>query len=279
MKNLKRRFVATLLGGAIGDALGYTVEFMMLDEITSKYGRDGISDLVVEKKSGKSLISDDTQMTLFTADGMMWAYYRCSRRGIGSYTVSGVYPSYLRWYYTQTKRMPNENNKFFLEKQPHEEELSILDYKELFYKRAPGLSCLSALESGEMGTIEKPINDSKGCGGVMRVAPVGLFLHNKPEYAFRIGAETAAITHGHPTGYLASGVFSMIIAEIVNGRSILEATTNAIRVLKECRGHEEVLNALLNAIELANSEESNELSIRKLGEGCSRGGTSYSFIL
>ena len=58
----------------------------------------------------------------------------------------------------------------------YEKEGGILAQRELYARRAPGTTCLSALRSGRMGTMEEPINDSKGCGGVMRVAPVGLFL-------------------------------------------------------------------------------------------------------
>ena len=244
MSDKKDLFKASILGGAIGDALGYTVEFMRLDEIKSKFGEQGITDLQIDKATGKALVSDDTQMTLFTADGMMWAYYRCSRRGIGSYAGSGTYQSYLRWYYTQTRKMPTDNDKFWLEQQPHEEKDSILNYKELFSQRAPGNSCLTALGSGQMGTIEHPINNSKGCGGVMRVAPVGLFLHREPEYAFRIGAEVAAITHGHPTGYLAAGALATIIAELINGKSIIDSTMTAIKVLKSYPNHQQTLNAI-----------------------------------
>lgn len=208
MKIKQEFFSGCLFGGAIGDALGYTVEFMRLPEITDRFGESGITDLVLSKDADMALISDDTQMTLFTADGMIWAYLRCSERGIGSYAVSGTYQSYLRWLYTQTG---NIKDKGWLEKQSHEKEndiikydKSILEYNDLFAERAPGNSCLTALASGKMGSIEEPVNNSKGCGGVMRVAPVGLFLHKEPEYAFRIGAEIAAITHGHPTGYLSA---------------------------------------------------------------------------
>lgn len=147
MKNKKDLFIGSLLGGAIGDALGYTVEFMTLDEIKSKFGHNGITDLEIDRTAGKALISDDTQMTLFTADGMIWAYLRCSERGIGSYAGSGTYQSYLRWYYTQTRRMPTDNDKFWLERQPHEEKDSILNYKELFSQRAPGNSCYNSWSS------------------------------------------------------------------------------------------------------------------------------------
>ena len=57
-----------LLAGAAGDALGYTVEFMSRKNILARYGNNGITkfDLTPE---GKALVSDDTQMTLFTANG------------------------------------------------------------------------------------------------------------------------------------------------------------------------------------------------------------------
>ena len=60
----KDKYTACLLGGAIGDALGYPIEFMSKNEIVSKYGENGIRDLSVDKKTGKALISDDTQMTV-----------------------------------------------------------------------------------------------------------------------------------------------------------------------------------------------------------------------
>lgn len=50
----------------------------------------------------------------------------------------------------------------------------------------------------EKGTKEKPINNSKGCGAIMRFAPFGLFLDK--DTAFQMVVETTAYTHGHPTG-------------------------------------------------------------------------------
>ncbi|MFT9596507.1 ADP-ribosylglycohydrolase family protein [Mesobacillus sp.] len=263
----KDLFMASLLGGAIGDAFGYTVEFMKLDEVKAKFGEEGITYLELNPYSGKALISDDTQMTLFTADGIIWAYDRMSERGIGSYAGSGVYQSYLRWLYTQTKSLPDEHYDWLLDPQPHEEKGSILAHKELFSARAPGNTCLSALESNKMGTIEWPINDSKGCGGVMRVSPVGLFLHKDPVQAFQVAAEIAAITHGHPSGYLSAGALAVIIAELLNGKTIAESAQSAMAILKEYPQHEETLTAMENAIQLASSDESPESAISKLGQG------------
>ena len=126
---------------------------MKLSEIKRRFGEEGIRNLDVNNLNGKALISDDTQMTLFTADGMVWSYKKFSGRGIGSYASSGVYKSYLRWYYTQVNINNEDKEKFFMENQEHEKDFSILDYKELYVRMAPGLTCLSELKSGVMGTI------------------------------------------------------------------------------------------------------------------------------
>ena len=47
MKKIRQWFIGCLLGGAIGDALGYPVEFLKLNEIYARYGENGIEDLAV----------------------------------------------------------------------------------------------------------------------------------------------------------------------------------------------------------------------------------------
>ena len=85
---LQDRFRGCLIGGGVGDALGYPVEFMRLSAIKSTYGTDGVQDLILERESGKAQISDDTQMTLFTASGLLWAAHRIRmRKAVTSYQM------------------------------------------------------------------------------------------------------------------------------------------------------------------------------------------------
>ena len=79
----------------------------------------------------------------------------------------------------------------------------LISFKELHARRAPGKACLSSLQSGVVGTRQQPVNNSKGCGGVMCIAPVGLV--EPKDRVFDTACKIAAITHGHPTGYLAAG--------------------------------------------------------------------------
>ncbi len=226
-RNLKF-YSGCLLGGAIGDALGAPVEFLSLSEIRSQFGRDGITDLA----GGE--FTDDTQMTLFTAEGLLRADCRLQHKGISNpYAV--VYHAYIRWLHTQGEKSRNES---FDKK----DDGWLIKIPELHRRRAPGHTCRAALRSGVMGTMAAPINDSKGCGGVMRIAPVGLFV--REDRVFDMGCEIAATTHGHPSGHLAAGCLASIISTIIAGSSLEEAISEAVRLLEAKPDHEECLEAI-----------------------------------
>ena len=94
------RFTGCMLGGAVGDALGYLIEDMDLKTIHKKYGPYGLRTILkLASNDKKSVVSDDTQMALFTADGLLWAAHDQLA------PEDGVYRSYMRWYYTQTERL------------------------------------------------------------------------------------------------------------------------------------------------------------------------------
>src|SRR5690606_35604167 len=151
--------------------------------------------------------TDDTQMTLFTAEGLIRAWVRQCDRGITTY--EGVTANaYLRWLRTQGYK-PHRGIQY----SPREDGW-LFQQKALHARRAPGMTCLSALRA--MKSLGEPAkNDSKGCGGVMRVAPVGLFAcragQESREAVFQLGADLAGLTHGHPTGHLTAGIISVVV--------------------------------------------------------------------
>ena len=101
------KFRGCLIGGAAGDALGYAVEFMREDEIFRKYGGNGITEY--DLRNGTALISDDTQMTLFTAAGLLAGATRGRMRGMtGSYT-GHIHHAYTDWLETQMEQYPRPN--------------------------------------------------------------------------------------------------------------------------------------------------------------------------
>lgn len=253
-RHTEDNYKSCLLGGAIGDALGWPVEFIRLSTIKSKYGQNGITDLKIYK-NGLSEITDDTQMTIFTADGLLKsAIKNFDENEIPDMSI--VYESYQNWLKTQGY---GKNNKPVIG--------WIANIQDLYADRAPGNTCLGSLISKKPGSVANPINNSEGCGGVMRVAPAGLMYYQNPELAFRVGAECAALTHGHPNAYLAAGVHSSIIARIIKGESLLSAVDESIKTLKHYKGSEKLVRLLEEAKNLAKSDINPEDAIYKLGEG------------
>jgi NAD-dependent SIR2 family protein deacetylase/ADP-ribosylglycohydrolase/protein-tyrosine phosphatase len=254
------KFRGCLLGGAVGDAMGAPIEFYPLARIREEFGAAGLSAYdPYENKIG--LFTDDTQMTLFTAEGLLRAQTRHSHKGI-CHSPRIIYHAYMRWLQTQGERIADDSVISFVYNQPS----WLRDIPEMNALRAPGSSCLSALRSGKMGTTEEPINNSKGCGGVMRVAPVGLIAID----AFKLACEAAAITHGHPTGYLSAGVLALIIQKIIEGFPLRDAVNHAVyEVLPRHAGYDETFDACDKAIKLASDPTVNSSPeiIESIGKG------------
>ncbi len=241
MPGRKSRMIGCLLGGAIGDAMGYPVEFMRYANIARHFGGSGVRDL-----SEGNVVSDDTQMTLFTAEGLL------NGHRLGKSLVKSVYRSYLRWYYTQSGvKMPGAKY-----------EGGLLSEPKIFAIRAPGSTCLSSLSSGKMGTLADPINHSRGCGGVMRVAPCAVFPH-----AFDLGCRVAAITHGHPGGYISAGALAELLQKLYYGQSLPDAVDDLILELEDIEGAQSTHDALQKAVALASEGRPCAPTVRELGEG------------
>jgi len=258
---VQERFLGCMLGGAVGDALGAPVEFMSRDEILDCFGEKGITQYSTAF-GGLGNITDDTQMTLFTAEGLIRAWVSGCLKGISTYSVVTAH-AYLRWLKTQGER-PNIDIDV-------DETGWLFQHRQLRSCRAPGNTCISALQ--EMDSLGEPaVNDSKGCGGVMRVAPVGLFSwrlsqNESPEDAFGLGTELAALTHGHPTGSLTAGVLAVLILALTDGASLADALQVSKAILREEPNHEETLQFIEKAESLVGSGLPHPQAIARLGGG------------
>ena len=133
---LKDKVLGCIVGGAVGDALGYPIEFNSYTDIVKHFGNQGVTDYVYDK----GLISDDTQMTLFTIEGLL-------EENDGKYPFEemkicndNIYESYLGWLSTQM--LPYSQRKEF---KNYDEDSVLLNTEELYDLRAPGNTCLSAL--------------------------------------------------------------------------------------------------------------------------------------
>ena len=237
----KDHFRGCLLGGATGDAKGY-----------------GASE------GGRNLISDNTQLSIFSVDGIVWADTRAKRKGIYAYTPCLFY-SYQKWYYTQTGGLADKDYGFILDGE-------ILQHDELFARRGEGVTSLNALASSiknSYGTIENRINNLNRPGCVIRTAPIGLYFAADPDMAFRIGCESAALTHGHTQAIMSAGYMSALIAYLAQGKGLDEAAGAALGKLDESRFSDTLPGELIRrAMTLAKTEKSpSRKAIETLGQG------------
>lgn len=240
-----------LLGGAVGDALGAPVEFLRWASIRREFGEAGIRDFV-PAYGQLGAITDDTQMMLFTAEGLLRAHVRGVSKGI-CHPPSVIHHALLRWLLTQGERTPLEVGQ----------DGWLFGDRRLWSRRAPGNTCLSALRaSRSFGELAD--NDSKGCGGVMRVAPCAFFLD-----AFDNAAVSARTTHGHPSGYLAAGLFADILARIWReGIALAAATRASLAAHGDKPGLEETRSIIERVLVLHESaEQPSPTAIEQLGAG------------
>ena len=251
-----------LLGGAIGDALGGPVEFDTVGKILAAHP-GGVRTFVAGGPDWPAgTITDDTQMTLFTVEGLIRAGVRTDR-GIG-FTVAVVHHAYDRWLDTQLLPGPSGQLDGWLQAEQW-----------LYARRAPGNTCLSALTQARQGgdAIQhfggQADNNSKGCGGVMRVAPFGLLPGTwfDSDWVFNAAAQAAGYTHGHPTGKLASGALAVIVRELAQGADLGAAFDTAQAVLARHPHHEETSTALEAARRLAVEAGPGPATVERLGGG------------
>ncbi|MFJ1703177.1 ADP-ribosylglycohydrolase family protein [Kitasatospora sp. NPDC088346] len=177
------RATGTLLGLAIGDALGHPTEFRTMDEIAAS-----CPDWRQLPLPEQARVTDDTQMTLALARGLRTAAERGPLTPLR--VERPVREEFVDWW-----RSP-ENN------------------------RAPGMTCLRACQRlSRPGRRWQEASDlgSKGCGANMRVAPVGL-LPGLTDRQFSGAARLqSALTHGHPTALAASELTALTVRLLAAG--------------------------------------------------------------
>ncbi len=266
-----------MVGGAIGDALGYPIEFWSEDRIIDTYGAKGITEYRLDETTGKALVSDDTQMTLFTANGLLAGDTRGCMRGIRAMPRHYVAPAYMDWLRTQDESFEGSR------KNKERRNSWLLDVPQLYSRRAPGNTCLSVLANYKRIShsgipddyVKTRQNDSKGCGGIMRVAPLALDYSGIPMKDLDMeGAQIAAITHSHSLGYMPAAVLTHIINRIVFAEGkmtlkeiVLEAKETVAGIFRGDRHLKELTDIIDLAVKLSENEENDFDNINRIGEG------------
>ncbi|MFE1169795.1 ADP-ribosylglycohydrolase family protein [Nocardiopsis sp. NPDC058789] len=245
------RLTGCLIGGAVGDALGAPVEGLGLDQIHERHGPLGLTDYV-EGSYGIGAITDETQLTLRTCDALVRASVRARNGGAGGAVVSTVHASYLEWERIHRDDAPP----------PPVEAVDPLNAP-----RGYGAATVAALrQARNRAGGAAPVNNSKGCAAVVRVAPCG-FGAREAAGAFELATRVAALTHGHRTAHLAAGVFAATVWGLVRGGGVADSLTAARALLEDRTGHDEVSRALEGATARADTGVPTARDLAELGDG------------
>ena len=253
------RYRGCLLGGAVGDALGYPIEFFSEGAIRTEYGPKGIQTLAQAGRPAP--VSDDTQMTLFAANALVYAWEQVLD------PVESLWLGYREWLGTQgdPRRMDD----------PAHPALWLYKDRRLHARRAPGTTCLSSISTLDQGgTITTPPNNSKGCGTVMRASPFGLAVcaaqagEDGPARVYQLAVCDAALTHGHETAWASSGLLAQLVYHIVQERPARDYALQDALDHIGIPGDRQVLSLLKKAAGLAVTQGISDLDgIHALGEG------------
>jgi ADP-ribosylglycohydrolase len=186
--DLLDRFRGSIVGLAVGDALGHPTEFVgSVASIRARWPPLGVTGFEPSGRHPAGTFTDDTQMSICVARALVEAGHAPLDE-----LMQVMAREFLAW------SRSSENN------------------------RAPGMACMtgcSRLAQGEPWRMAG-VAGSKGCGAAMRAAPVGLYFHADEDALVRVATAQSAPTHRHPTGYASSVAAAAAVAWACRGGEI-----------------------------------------------------------
>ena len=184
-------FAGSLVGLAVGDALGYPAEFRTRQQILETYGPAGLTDfvgvrdpawprrpMIIGEPHPPGTYTDDTQMSLAVAEALIEAGHegpnRCMQR---------IAERWVAW-----SESPDNN-------------------------RAPGETCMTGCQKLAAGVpwSDSGNPNSKGCGSAMRVAPIGLYFWHDEAQLLDLARKSSIATHGHDAGIEGAAAAALLV--------------------------------------------------------------------
>ena len=247
-----------LLGLAVGDAMGYTVDSRSWAEIQEDYGPNGL--LGYDLVNGYADVTSYTQLAAFTANGLLLGLTRGQMTGRMAPFVRYIALSSKEWAMSQRSwGRPDQNHCWLMRK------------SELCRRHCMDTRMLEILERDNLGSPEEPKTAYTQPGSLTCAVGVGLFFHRhriKLTEINRLGAEAIALTHGSPTAFLTGAMVAHIITCILRkpDAPLKAVVHHAMRDIREEFGHQysqayDICNQLRNAITYASAKNLSSVEV------------------
>ncbi len=212
MNDHQHKVRGCLLGLAVGDAMGHTVDNKTLDEIREDYGPNGL--LGYDLVNGYADVTSYTQLAAFSANGLLIALTRGRLQGKMAPLVRYIALATREWSRSQ-HFCTQERNYCWLSTVPEMKRRYCMDTR-----------MLDALSRERLGTLEEPLYPSNHPGALTEVLPVALLAQElglSQEELDRLGAEAVALTHGEPEAFLSGAVLTHFLCGILENGEVSPA--------------------------------------------------------
>ena len=247
-----------LLGMAVGDAMGYTVDNRSWQEIREDYGPNGL--LGYDLVNGYADVTSYTQLAAFTCNGLLFGLTRGQMLGKMAPFIKYIGLACREWAASQRPwGRPSRSYCWLLRK------------AELCRRHCMETRMLDTLARQNLGTLETPANNSSGPYSLTCAIGVGLFFDEDrmdQQEIDRLGAEAVALTHGNPTAFLSGAVLAHIMSKLLRNpaASLKKTALEAVEAMKEQFGHQysqayDIATLVRHAITYAEAHNVNQVEV------------------
>ncbi|MGM9578281.1 MAG: ADP-ribosylglycohydrolase family protein, partial [Evtepia sp.] len=247
-----------LLGMAVGDAMGYTVDNRSWQEIREDYGPHGL--LGYDLVNGYADVTSYTQLAAFTCNGLLLGLTRGQMLGKMAPFIKYIGMSSREWAASQRPWGRPSRTYCWLLRRP-----------ELCRRHCMDTRMLDTLNRPALGTPETPANSYSSPCSLTTAIGVGLFFHEDRmdrQEIDRLGAEAVALTHGSPTAFLSGAVLAHLISRLLRNPAapLKPLVLEAVEAMKEQFGHQysqafEIATLVRHAITYAESPGLNQVEV------------------
>lgn len=191
-----------LLGLAVGDAMGYTVNSHSLAEIREDYGPNGLQGY--DPVNGYADVTSYTQLAAFTANGLLYGLTMGRSKGTMSPFINYIARSHWEWACSQQ-----------MMDRPARTVCWLFREKSLCRRHCIDTRMKEVILRKQFGTPEERYNSMTTPSAITAAVGVGMFYDpadmSRSEIN-RLGMEAVALTHGDPMAHLPGAAVTYMVS-------------------------------------------------------------------